>query len=84
MAETKLLYSIREAAEALGISPRAVEHLTRTQRLPRRKIGRRILIPADALRKFAAVDQAGLGIPWRKKANPAPPISAAESDGVRN
>jgi excisionase family DNA binding protein len=68
MEAQKFLYTISEAAAALGISPRAVEHLVRTQRLPRRKIGRRALVPADALRRFAAVDQGGLGIPWRPRA----------------
>jgi len=65
MAREKLLYTVPEAAAALGISTRAVEHLLRTQRLPRRKIGRRVLVPADALRRFAGADQAGLGIPFR-------------------
>lgn len=65
MEPERLLFSLDQAAEALGgISIHAVRHLVATGRLERRKIGRRIFIPAASLRKFASTDQPVLGIPF--------------------
>jgi hypothetical protein len=52
----KLLYSRRETAEALSLSIRSVDYLITTDRLPTRRIGTKILIPADAVRRFARQD----------------------------
>lgn len=52
----KLLYSRREAAEALSLSIRSVDYLITTGRLPSRRIGSKILIPAGAIRRFARED----------------------------
>lgn len=50
----RLLYSRQEAALKLSISPRALAYLISEKRLPTRRIGGRVLVAADALRKFAA------------------------------
>ena len=49
----KFLYSKAEAAYALGVSKRSIEYLISAQKLETRRIGSRVLIPADALRRFA-------------------------------
>jgi len=52
----KLLYSRRNAAEALSLSIRSVDYLITTGRLSTRRIGSKILIPASAVRRFARED----------------------------
>jgi excisionase family DNA binding protein len=52
----KLLVSKRSASEALGVSVRTIENFIASKELPARKLGRRTLIPFDALRRFAARD----------------------------
>ncbi len=54
--EEKLLLSRRDAAQLLSISQRALDYLVATQRLPARRIGKRVLIPVADLRKYARVD----------------------------
>ncbi len=49
----KLLVSKRDAAIALGVSIRTVENLIARKHLPKRKLGRRTLIPFSALERFA-------------------------------
>lgn len=56
----KLLYSRRDAAEALSLSVRSVDYLITTRRLPTRRIGAKILIPAAAVRRFAREDHPDL------------------------
>ena len=55
-AEEKLLLSRRDAAQVLSISQRALDYLVANQRLPSRRIGKRVLIPVAYLRKFARAD----------------------------
>lgn len=55
-AVEKLLYSRRDAAEALSLSVRSVDYLITTGRLTCRKVGGKILIPAGAVRRFARED----------------------------
>jgi excisionase family DNA binding protein len=50
---SRLLLSVGEAAERLGISERSVFRLLESGELPARKIGRRTLIRADDLERFA-------------------------------
>lgn len=50
---TKLAYNLKEAAEALGISPHAVTALTKSGQLSTIKIGRSVRISATALADFA-------------------------------
>jgi excisionase family DNA binding protein len=49
----RLLLSKPDTAHALNISLRTVSTLLATKQLPCRKIGRRTLIPAEAVRRFA-------------------------------
>ncbi len=52
----KLLYSRRDAAEALSLSIRSVDYLITTGRLSTRRVGGKLLIPAGTLRRFARED----------------------------
>jgi excisionase family DNA binding protein len=54
--ESKILANREEAAQMLSISQRALDYLIATRRLPTRRIGGRVLIPASELRKFARTD----------------------------
>lgn len=56
LALKRLLYSKREAAEMLSISVRSLDYLIVTHQLPARRIGRRVLIPHDAIQQFAKHD----------------------------
>jgi len=51
--KTQILLSKRDAADALGISLRTVDHLIAGKRLPVMKIGKRVLVPRKALEQFA-------------------------------
>jgi excisionase family DNA binding protein len=53
----RLLLSKKESAHALSLSLRTIDNLLATKQLPCRKIGRRTLIPAAAVRKFARADR---------------------------
>lgn len=48
----KLLYDKKEVAEILNVPVSAVDWLTRTGRLPRRKVGRRIRFTLDDIRAY--------------------------------
>jgi excisionase family DNA binding protein len=50
----KLAYTVPEAVSASGIGRTRLYELIRNQRLEARKMGRRMLIPADALRALLA------------------------------
>jgi excisionase family DNA binding protein len=52
----KLLYSRRDAAEALSLSIRSVDYLITAGRLTARRVGGKILIPASVVRRFARED----------------------------
>jgi len=45
-----------EAAQLLSISVRGIDYLLANRRLPFRKLGGRVLIPVDELRKYARCD----------------------------
>jgi excisionase family DNA binding protein len=53
METTKLLLNRKEAANALSLGIRTVDQLIRTGRLPAKRIGRRVLVPAQSIRNFA-------------------------------
>ena len=55
-AQAKLLVSREEAAEFLSISVRSVDYLVATKKLSTRRIGTRVLIPMEEVRKFARSD----------------------------
>ena len=48
----RLAYSVVEAADMLGSSPYQVYCLVRAGRLPHKRVGKRIIIPAGALREW--------------------------------
>lgn len=48
----RLTASVTEAAQMLGISERMIYKLTKSGRLPHKKIGTRVLYPIDGLRRF--------------------------------
>lgn len=54
----RLLFSRRSAAKALDISVRMIDYAIAAGRLQTRRVNSRILISADSLAQFAAVDQA--------------------------
>jgi excisionase family DNA binding protein len=52
----KLQFSRDEAAQMLGVSPRTLDRLIAEKELTVRRIGRRVLVPRDALTSFAKRD----------------------------
>lgn len=54
--ELPLLVDQGRAAKMLGVSKRTISSLLRNKQLPRRKIGRRTLIPYAALLRFSRSD----------------------------
>jgi excisionase family DNA binding protein len=56
----KVLYTKREAAQLLSISPRTIDYLIFSQQLPARRIGRRVLIHRDSIEQFARRDHTSI------------------------
>jgi excisionase family DNA binding protein len=52
----RLAYTKNEAALTLGLSLRTIDNLIATKELTARRIGRRVLIPASALRALLRCD----------------------------
>jgi excisionase family DNA binding protein len=52
----KFLYSREDAAAALSISIRSVDYLISEGKLTTRRIGRKTLIPAGDIKRFARAD----------------------------
>ena len=63
----KVLVTRTEAAEALGLSVRAIDYLLAQGKLQSRKIGKRRLIPRAAIESFARRDQARIVPPTPEK-----------------
>ena len=55
-SEDKLLLSRQEAAALLSISQRSLDYLIANKILTTRRIGSRVLIPAQDLQRFARAD----------------------------
>lgn len=55
-SEDKLLVGRIEAAAMLSISPRALDYLVANKQLMSRRIGARVLIPRDELKRFSRAD----------------------------
>ena len=55
----KLLYTRRDAAQALSLSVRSIDYLICTGRLPTRRVGGKILIHVTEVRRFAKADHPG-------------------------
>lgn len=58
MCEGKLAYSIDEAAERLGLSRDLINDLIRRKGLRSVKVGRRRIIPVDAVTEFLSDEDA--------------------------
>ena len=52
----KLLYSRKDAAQALSISIRSLDYLIERGDFSTKRIGKKVLIPAGELRRFAKGD----------------------------
>jgi excisionase family DNA binding protein len=59
----QLLFGRRSAAAALDLSPGAVDQLIASGKLRAIRIGRRVLITAESVRRLASADQVEVGIP---------------------
>jgi hypothetical protein len=55
----KLLYDRRSAAFALSISVRSLDYFIANKKLSTRRIGKKVMVPAAELRRFAASDHFG-------------------------
>jgi hypothetical protein len=53
----KLAVDIRGAAQMLSVSPRTIQNYIAARILPSRKIGRRTVVPVQALKNFLKADQ---------------------------
>lgn len=53
----KLKYNKKEAAYALGVSVRTIEHLLANKKLRTHKVGAKVLIPAEDIRRIAKLEQ---------------------------
>jgi hypothetical protein len=49
----KFLFSRKEAAHSLGLSPRSIDYLIAKKDLDTRRIGAKVLITRESLRRFA-------------------------------
>lgn len=52
----KLLYSRKDAAHALSLSPRSIDYLIATKRLKARYLGRKPMLPYEELVRFSERD----------------------------
>jgi hypothetical protein len=52
----KFLYSRKESAWSLGISCRSLDYLIANKQLSFRKLGKKVMIPATELSRFAKMD----------------------------
>ncbi|MDY6269269.1 MAG: helix-turn-helix domain-containing protein [Selenomonadaceae bacterium] len=52
--DTKKFYKVKQVASMLGVSKSLIYNLIYSEKLQCKRIGRRILIPEDALRKLIA------------------------------
>ena len=53
---TKLLYDRKSAAFALSISVRALDYLISGKQLATRRLGKKVMVPASELSRFARAD----------------------------
>jgi excisionase family DNA binding protein len=65
----QLLYGRRSAAQALDLSPGAVDVLISSGKLRAIRIGRRVLITAESLRQLARANHVQVGLSARLEDN---------------
>ena len=49
----KFLFTRKESAFSLGLSPRSVDYLIQAKKLETRRIGTKVLVTRESLRRFA-------------------------------
>jgi excisionase family DNA binding protein len=54
----KFLFTRKEAAYSLGLSPRSVDYLIQAKKLETRRIGTKVLVTRESLRRFATGNHA--------------------------
>ena len=52
----KLCYSVKEAASAIGLSTRTIGKLVKSGLLPVVRVGKRVLIPAEAIQSWLVAE----------------------------
>ena len=57
MHESKIAYSIEEAADCTGIGRNTIRKLIEWEKLPVLKVGRKLLIRADTMERFMRVNE---------------------------
>ena len=57
MHESKMAYSIEEAADCTGIGRNTIRKLIEWEKLPVLKVGRKLLIRADTMERFMRVNE---------------------------
>lgn len=57
MRETKLTYTVEEAAECTGIGRNTLRQLIEWKKLPVLKVGRKLLIRGDTMEDFVRVNE---------------------------
>ena len=57
MRETKLAYTVEEAAECTGIGRNTLRQLIEWKKLPVLKVGRKLLIRGDTMEDFVRVNE---------------------------
>ena len=55
---TRLAYSVAEAAASIAVSGRTMHDLVKTGAIAHFRVGQRVLIPADVLHEFIAMQTA--------------------------
>lgn len=57
MRESKIAYSIEEAADCTGIGRNTIRKLIEWEKLPVLKVGRKLLIRADTMERFMRMNE---------------------------
>ena len=57
MHESKMAYSIEEAADCTGIGRNTIRKLIEWEKLPVLKVGRKLLIRADTMERFIRMNE---------------------------
>lgn len=57
MRESKMAYSIEEAADCTGIGRNTIRKLIEWEKLPVLKVGRKLLIRADTMERFMRMNE---------------------------
>ncbi|MCA9289009.1 MAG: excisionase family DNA-binding protein [Phycisphaerales bacterium] len=81
LLDTRLALSKDEAAAALALSPRTIDDLIADGSLPCVRVGRRVLLPVDGLRRWLADNSEG-GAGATQASNAGMAVSPDAAKGV--